>query len=55
MGTPAAAQVESLFILWDFSYFVLVVMILLAIVTGVIIDTFGELRDQASQKARIQI
>ena len=29
----------------------MVVLILLAIVTGVIIDTFGELRDQASQKA----
>merc|ERR1711871_564143 len=30
---------ESLFILWDFVYFIMVVMILLAIVTGVIIDT----------------
>jgi len=32
-------------ILWDFAYFVWVVLILVAIVTGVIIDTFGELRD----------
>jgi len=42
---------ESAFILWDFCYFCLVVLILLAIVTGVIIDTFGELRDQATQKS----
>jgi len=42
---------DTVFILFDFSYFTLVVLILLAIVTGVIIDTFGELRDQASQKA----
>jgi hypothetical protein len=37
-------------IIWDFLYFIWVVLILVAIVTGVIIDTFGELRDEDNSK-----
>ena len=40
----------TLVIAWDFAYFVWVVLILVAIVTGVIIDTFGELRDQDNEE-----
>jgi len=37
-------------LLWNFSYFLSVVLILGAIMTGIIIDTFGELRDQLNNK-----
>jgi len=38
-------------LLWNFSYFLIVVLILGAIVTGIIIDTFGELRDEANAQS----
>jgi len=38
------------FVLWDTLYFMLVVLILVAIVTGVIIDTFSELRDKGNEE-----
>jgi len=37
-------------LLWNFSYFLAVVLILGAIMTGIIIDTFGELRDEMNNK-----
>ena len=35
--------------MFDFSFFVLINIVLLNIIFGIIIDTFGELRDQRNE------
>mmetsp|Transcript_31441 Transcript_31441/g.67913 ORF Transcript_31441/g.67913 Transcript_31441/m.67913 type:complete len:204 (+) Transcript_31441:1248-1859(+) len=41
---------ELLKILWDLSFYILVVIVLLALVAGIIIDSFGALRDESTKK-----
>ncbi len=38
-------------VLFDIAFFVIVIILLLNIIFGIIIDTFGQLREEASEKA----
>eukprot|EP00736_Rhodelphis_marinus_P011999 Rmarinus@m.12901 len=50
-SAPLRSNPETLgFFLFGLSYFLLVVLILGAIISGIIIDTFGELRDEKASK-----
>ncbi|KAF7218178.1 ryanodine receptor 3-like [Nothobranchius furzeri] len=46
---PAGDPYELYRILFDITFFFFVIVILLAIIQGLIIDAFGELRDQQEQ------
>ena len=49
IGDPAGHELEYFRVLFDIMFFFFVVIILMAIIQGLVIDSFGELRDQIEQ------